>query len=150
MIRGLAWSLFILMLRATVSLVGVIKGIALGFSLGVLVARAIVALGLGPPPGACGLAGLLLVPELLTGAVAGAIGAAVGRVVKGTLAAAIPIAVVAVASGVWIAVFGGGDAITRGSTVAIAGTVIGTGAAFVGSIVGAPFVRLDARLSSSV
>ena len=150
MILSLVRSLFIWIIRLVISSVGVLAGVVLGFSVGLLVATVIVRLGLGPPAGACGLSGLLLVPAPLTGALAGAIGAAVGRVIKGMLASSVPIAAVAITFGLFIAFTGAGDAVTRGSTIAIAGTVIGIGAGLVGAIVGVPFVRVDERLGSRV
>jgi hypothetical protein len=150
MIRVLVRSLFIWAIRAAVSCAGVLAGGALGFGVGLLAATVIVRLGLGPPAGACGLAGLLLVPAPLTGALAGAIGAAVGRIIKGTLTSSVPIAAVAIPLGVLTAFIGAGDALTRGSTIAIAGTLIGLGTGFVGAIVGVLFVRVDERLSARV
>ena len=150
MIRTLMRSLFIWTIRAVACFVAVLAGVVLGFSIGLLVATVIVRLGLGPGPGACGLAGLLLLPAPLTGALAGAIAAAVGRFIKGTLAASLTIAAVAVPLGVLIAFIGAGDAVTRGSTIAIAGTVIGIGAGLAGAIVGVPFACVDERLSSRV
>ena len=116
--------------------VGALLAVVGGLCVGILASRLIVELNLGPPKNACGMASLCLLPAPLAGVISWAVGTAARGALRGMLVGGAAMAVFAVPFGVYVICFGRGDAITRGSTIAVAGTLIGLVAGVLGGGIG--------------